>query len=271
MASYKAPVSVIIPCFKSMETILRAINSILNQSVKPFEIILVDDASGDGTLEFIHKIASNINDVSIRVVALAENSGPGVARNAGWKIASGPYIAFLDADDSWHPNKIKLQYQWMIEHPETVMSGHSTMLIKDGGDLPIVTCLPKSKKIGLYDMLWSNRMVTRSVMLKSDLLYRFEGKKVTEDYLLWLQVIADGLPVVKFDAPLAFSFRPEFSPGGYSGQLWKHEKRELAALYFLKHSKKILLLTFVLAYLWSLVKYVRRVAKLKLVTDLKHD
>jgi glycosyltransferase involved in cell wall biosynthesis len=204
-------------------------------------------------------------------MSLIENRGPGIARNAGWNIAINPYVAFLDADDAWHPNKIKLQYQWMSEHPEVVMCGHGSMLLKENDSLPIIGSLPKPQVVGLYGMLWSNKIITRSVMLRRELTYRFEGKAVTEDYLLWLQMVADGLIVVKFNVPLAFSYRAEFSPGGYSGQLWRHEKRELNALAKLKQEYRISIHIYTLANIWSLVKYIRRVMKLIVAQYAKYE
>jgi hypothetical protein len=107
-------------------------------------------------------------------------------------------------------------------------------------------------------MLIANRFPTRSVMLKRELALRFGGKEVTEDYLLWLQVVLAGLPSYRLDSPLAVSFRAEFSPGGYSGQLWRHEKRELAAWRALHRLGSISSGTLLVATFWSLVKYVRR-------------
>jgi hypothetical protein len=96
-------------------------------------------------------------------------------------------------------------------------------------------------------------------MIKRSLNYRFKGKETTEDYLLWLEMVTDGVALYKFDEPMAVSFRPEFSVGGYSGNLWKHELRELNSIKFIYSNKKIPFLTFVIFYIWSYVKYIRRV------------
>jgi hypothetical protein len=107
-------------------------------------------------------------------------------------------------------------------------------------------------------MLVSNRLPTRSVMLRRNLSFRFGGREVTEDYLLWLQIISAGIPAWRLETPLACSFRPEFSLGGYSGQLWTHEKRELSALQALRTSGQLSWLVWVASSSWSLVKFLRR-------------
>ena len=114
----KVPVSVIIPCYRCADTIKRALGSVIAQTLPPEEIILIDDFSNDDgvTLTTLNYLRQMHQKTSIKIVLLDKNSGPGSARNAGWKEASQPYLAFLDADDSWHPKKLEIQYQWMVAH-----------------------------------------------------------------------------------------------------------------------------------------------------------
>ena len=186
-------------------------------------------------------------------------SGPGGARNAGLGCATQPWVAFLDADDAWHPQKIEIQYNWVLKHPETVLCGHTTVVASSEEFLPEICIEPKASTVSFLQMLIANRFPTRSVMMRSDLPFQFGGKEVTEDYLLWLEVVLSGLPAYRLDVPLAISFRPDFSPGGYSGQLWRHEKRELRAWWILRQRRLICLTTWLLATTWSLLKYARRV------------
>ena len=88
---------------------------------------------------------------------------------------------------------------------------------------------------------------------------RFAGRLVAEDLLLWLQLVADGYGCWVLDAPLAFTYRPEFSPGGYSGDLWRHEMRELRAIKAARQERLLPVAGWLLAAGWSLLKYVRRV------------
>ena len=90
--------SIILPCFNSKTTIKKAIFSVINQTFKDWELIIVDDGSTDGTFEDIAPIIGNYKSISY---FKQNNSGPGIARNNGMKIAKGKYICFLDSDDYW--------------------------------------------------------------------------------------------------------------------------------------------------------------------------
>jgi glycosyltransferase involved in cell wall biosynthesis len=219
---------------------------------------MVDDASGDGTLGTLKALAAEYPPGWVRVISLDRNAGPGGARNAGWDQATQPWIAFLDADDAWHPRKIELQLSWLKAHPHAVLCGHGTTVAPSENAFPTIPPTVDGWRVTFVHMLISNRFPTRSVMLRRDLPFRFGGKDVTEDYLLWLEIVLCGHPSYRIEAPLAVSFRVDSSPGGYSGQLWRHEKRELAAWQALRRKSAVSAGTWFLASTWSLIKYVRR-------------
>lgn len=254
-----APVSVIVPCWRAGATIRRAMDSIIGQTVRPAEVLLVDDASGDGTLDVLYELANEYPTGWVRVHSLEHNSGPGGARNAGWDLATQPWVAFLDADDAWHPKKIELQHGWLQSHPDAGLCGHQTSLAFIEGVFPEIPETPNHWRVSFLSMVISNRFPTRSVMLRRDLPFRFGGKDITEDYLLWLELVLAGVSSYRIEAPLAVSFREDYSPGGYSGQLWRHEKRELAAWRVLHKKGSISSATWMTATAWSLVKYFRRI------------
>lgn len=253
------PVSVVVPCWRCQDTIERALDSVLGQTVLPQEVILVDDASADGTLDFLRALAGKYPAGWVKVIGLTTNGGPGLARNAAWDAATAPYLAFLDADDAWHPAKLELQYDWMVQHPDYAMTGHGTELVQAGQDVKLIQQLGEPVIVSLKEMLISCRFPTRSVMLKRELPFRFQGRAYTEDYLMWLQIIAAGHSCARFAVPLAWSYRPEFSEGGYSGQLWVHEKRELNALAWLRKTGGLSWPVWLVSSVWSWIKYVRRV------------
>lgn len=101
----KPTVSVIIPTYNRANLLKRAIESVISQRFEDFELIVVDDASPDNTPE----IVESINDTRIRYIRLKENSGGPVARNTGIKKARGKFIALLDDDDEWLPNRLEVQ------------------------------------------------------------------------------------------------------------------------------------------------------------------
>lgn len=98
-------ISVVIPAFNSERCISRAIESVLSQTFSDYEIIVVDDGSTDGTADIVKKFGDRVRYI------YQQNAGPARARNAGLKIASGQWIAFLDADDEWLPDKLRQQVE----------------------------------------------------------------------------------------------------------------------------------------------------------------
>lgn len=103
-------VSVIIPTYNSCLTLARAVNSVLGQTLLPNKIIVVDDGSTDDTRTILQKMPVQY--------IYQKNQGVSAARNKGWSNATGDYIAFLDADDCWLPNKLMCQVAFMEKHPE---------------------------------------------------------------------------------------------------------------------------------------------------------
>ena len=259
MEDHAAPVSVVIPCFRCAATIARAVASIAQQTRKPAEVILVDDVSGDGTLEILQALARQ-HPGWIKVIALNKNQGAAGARNAGWEAASQPYIAFLDADDAWHPKKIEVQLDCMMRNPEYGLVGHIHVLLdEDRTDWAVPLSSIQVTAVSNFSALLSNPFSTPTVMLKSRLPFRFkEEKRHVEDYLLWLQIILSGVPAAFINAPLAATFKADYGDNGLSAQLWKMELGELDA-YWQIYKEGLVGLPLTLGLLaYSLIKYVRR-------------
>ncbi|MBT8567953.1 glycosyltransferase [Polynucleobacter paneuropaeus] len=264
------PVSVIIPCYRSAQTIKRAIDSVRMQTCLPAQTILIDDASQDGSLELLRQLQQEYPELNIVIEELKVNSGPGLARNRGWELSDQSWLAFLDADDAWHPQKLQIQWEWIGRHPKVALIGAltkeldptgRTYLVGDDTQKLVLPNVNKVHQITFAQMLLANRFYTRTVMLQKNLPYRFADRRYTEDYLLWLEIILAGVDACVIPEELAFSFRPEFSGGGYSAQLWKHEVRELNAWHYLYRKKKIILVVLIIAISWSYIKYLRRVIK----------
>lgn len=107
-------ISIITPSYNSAQYIGRTIDSILQQTYKNWELLIIDDCSKDNSLEVIQSYANQ--DSRIKLICLEKNSGAAVARNTGIEHASGRFIAFLDSDDTWHPEKIEKQVQFMLSN-----------------------------------------------------------------------------------------------------------------------------------------------------------
>ncbi|SCY30619.1 teichuronic acid biosynthesis glycosyltransferase TuaG [Lachnospiraceae bacterium XBB2008] len=110
-------VSIIVPVYRAKEYIANTIGCVRAQTYTDWELILVDDHSGDGTAEEIKRLIGELDDERIRLIECEENHGAAHARNTGLDSARGRYIAFLDADDVWYPDRLKIGMEYMSEHP----------------------------------------------------------------------------------------------------------------------------------------------------------
>lgn len=253
------PVSVVIPCFNCSRTLERALGSVHAQTVRPTEVILVDDASTDSTRETARRFQQQYEKSWVRLITLKENGGPATARNAAWNAATQPYLAFLDADDSWHPKKLEIQWAFMNAHPEVHICAHG-YFETDANRSSGATSVPTGYKIlKRAQLLLTNRLATRTVMLKRSLGYRFApGKRYAEDYLLWLQMACDGKTIALLEAKLAYAYKAAYGDSGLSGSLWRMERGELETYWQLKREGRLGTAAASLLTMWSLAKYCRR-------------
>ena len=114
-------VAVVIPTFNSSVTIERALESVVGQTCLPTEVIVIDNASADDTVARVRTFASKYPRITWVIEVSPTNIGPGAARNRGWNLAKSDLIAFLDSDDSWHPEKLRLQGEIVRMFPESVL------------------------------------------------------------------------------------------------------------------------------------------------------
>ncbi len=255
-----APVSVVVPCYRCQATLERAVSSVVQQTVRPAELILVDDASGDGTWTLIQNIQARHGDW-IKAVALPGNAGAASARNAGWNLATQPYLAFLDADDAWHLRKIEIQYAYMQQHPDVALSGHlCRQLPGNTVNAPAWAVALEGEQVVTWTaLLLRHQFVTPSVMLKREIGFRFfEGARHMEDHRLWLDVAAAHLRTVKLLVELAAVYKPVYGASGLSADMWRMEKAELANYRYFQSLGKLSPIQSVLLQCYSMVKFVRR-------------
>lgn len=258
----KANISVIIPCYQCADTIDRAFESVINQTLPPKEVFLIDDFSSDNgkTVEAIHRIKSKYqNTIKIEIVKLSENSGAANARNIGWELATQPYIALLDADDAWHTRKIEIQYKFMQDHSDVDLCGHDKKLYSTDKSTNWTINEYEYSDISKYSLLVSNPFVTPSVMFKRNIKLRFNAsKRYVDDHLLWLEIAFADCKVVSLKAPLVAIYKPMYGSSGLSSHMWKMEISELDNYRILYKSGKINLLLVTMLTMFSLLKYLRR-------------
>lgn len=155
-------ISVIIPTYNRADTILRSVNSVLNQTYKDIELLIIDDGSTDNTRELIEQI----EDSRIRYIYLGTNSGASNARNVGVSHAKGTWIAFQDSDDSWKPNKLDKQMKYASEHPEYNLIYSSYIAHLTDQDIYFPTePLPSVMEGNMFDVLLLRNVIGAPTML----------------------------------------------------------------------------------------------------------
>jgi len=152
-------ITVIIPTYNRYEFLKRALKSVYAQSRLPKEVIVIDDGSTDNTAKIIQDFP-NIQ------YFYQENSGVSSARNSGVTKASYPWIAFLDSDDEWHEDKLKLQVQFHQNHPNILMSYTDELWVRDS---EVVKIPKKFKKFGgrIFKECLSHCIIAPSAVLIS--------------------------------------------------------------------------------------------------------
>lgn len=258
----RIPVSVVIPCYRCADSIERAVASVAGQTKLPRQLILVEDCSDDDgrTLEALERLRARHADVlDVAVIPLAANAGAGEARNAGWNHASQDYVAFLDADDSWHPEKLEIQHGWMETHSQYALSCHQTARFSGDVGRSYAGDRVTAADVDRHAMLFTNMIPTRSVMLRKRVTHRFPaGVRFAEDYFLWLQILFDGGRCAKIPLPLAFSYKSEFGGSGLSANLTRMHRGVLECYQQLLRQKRISRLLYALAAAFEVIKHARR-------------
>ena len=171
-------VSIIMPNYNSEKYIEATLNSVLAQTYTNWELLFVDDCSSDNSVDLVKKY----NDARIKIMSTGTNGGAATARNIAIKEARGKWIAFLDSDDLWFPEKLSSQLKFMYDNDY----GFSFTNYEDGEK--IVTG-PKS--IGVYKMYQTNWIGCLTVMYDREKvgLIQIEPIRKRNDYALWLKVI----------------------------------------------------------------------------------
>jgi len=261
-AKQRVPVSVVIPCYRAVGTIRRAVESVMAQTALPSELILVEDASADdgATLSSLRTLQSRYEEyMPINIIEHKENQGLACARNTGWEAAQQHYIALLDADDLWHPQKLEIQYAWMHQHSHVAVSGCPYAWLRSHQGVPDLPSRWSAKRIRFGDLLLSNPFNASSVLLRHELPVRFQpSKRYCEDYLLWLLLARAGHEIYLLSLPLAYGYKPAFGHSGLAADLWAMEANELANYITLLWERMLSPRAWALATMWSMAKFLRR-------------
>lgn len=179
-------VSIITPSYNSSQYIRRTIDSIRSQTYQNWELIIIDDCSTDSSREVIQHYVDQ--DSRIKLICLEENSGAAVARNTGIKHAIGRFIAFLDSDDTWHPEKLEKQLHFMLknDYAFTYSQYHQ---VNENGDL--VGELNFPMRINYHKLLKTCIIGCLTAMYDTHKLGKvyFPLIRKRQDFALWLKIL----------------------------------------------------------------------------------
>ena len=188
-------VSIIIPMYNAEKYIGETIESVVAQTYKNYEILIVDDCSTDNSIALVKKLENE--DKRIKVIESKINfGGPAKPRNIGVENSLGEYIAFLDADDLWETNKLEIQLNYMLEYNYNFTSTNTSNIDNKSNNIDkkyrFIRFLKKRRKtFTLCSLIKSSFIATSSVMLKKNIFTKFDENKgfiSVEDLYLWLQL-----------------------------------------------------------------------------------
>lgn len=195
-------VSVIMPAYNSGKYIVDSVETVIKQSFTNWELIIIDDCSTDNTFELLQPYIEKWQN--IRYYRLAKHSGVAAARTAGSSKVKGEYIAFLDSDDLWHPDKLKVQLNCLIKkHADLIYTG--ARCINDKGEL-LDRYFKVPPSVDYSSLLLGNAIICSSVLVKTELIRRFPMQRsdLHEDYICWLSILREGHKAVGINQPFVF-------------------------------------------------------------------
>ncbi len=217
-------ISVVIPTYNRRHWLPETIQSVLQQTFPPHEVIVVDDGSTDGTGEWLQKAFPQVRYL------WQQQAGPSAARNQGARLATGNWLAFLDSDDRWLPKKLERQVAFLQEHPEFQAVHTNEIWIRNGRR---VNPKKRHQKFGgwIYPQCLPLCIISPSSILLSRELWEWSGGfdeslPACEDYDLWLRITAEH-PIGYLEEPLIVKY------GGHADQLsrqWGLDRYRVRAL-----------------------------------------
>ena len=182
-------VSVVIPTYNRAQLVSRGIESVLKQTYRDIEVIVVDDASNDNTTDVINAIG----DQRIRYVKHQVNKGVSESRNTGIKIAKGQLVGFLDSDDEWLPEKLRKQVDRFSQVPDdTGLVYGACLFVDEKTKKPIRVVTPKKRGDVFKDMLMGDFVMSPTPLVKRECFDRaglFDRDfSTSEDWDMWLRI-----------------------------------------------------------------------------------
>ena len=186
-------ISIIIPYYKKREYISETVNSVLNQSYRKFEILIIYDDDNLSDLNYLEKLFQS--EEKIRIIKNSQTIGAGLSRNKGIQNSKGEYIAFIDADDIWKKYKLENQINFMKK--KKIKFSHTTYEIIDKNDRVLGERVSRNfEKVD--DLIKSCDIGLSTVILKKEIINdetKFPNLKTKEDFVLWLKILQRNISI----------------------------------------------------------------------------
>jgi glycosyltransferase involved in cell wall biosynthesis len=267
-------VSVIIPAYNAGGCIGRAIDSVLGQSYSDYEIIVIDDGSTDNTAEVVGQYGHEVRYI------YQKNAGVAVARNAGVATARGCWIAFLDADDEWLPDKLKTQMDLLARNPELRWCGANRFQSDGRRKAPVGSSDIIAQALGTSDVFPSYfaaaaasrcPITPSSMIIRKDVFDKLGGfdmkrKVMDEDLDMWLRIGHYYPQIGYIPEPLSINYLDAPNPKWLGGIRWQRKRgsslRELMVRHLQLAEKE--------GSLRELKPYAAKLLRKSLVTTIYH-
>ncbi|MEC4620509.1 glycosyltransferase family 2 protein [Bacillus paranthracis] len=194
-------ISIIVPTYNASKFIEATVHSILNQTFQDWELIVIDDCSTDNTVRKLDEFRKN--DKRIRVKVLEENSGAAIARNTGINMARGRYIAFLDSDDLWLPQKLEKQLNFMKKNNIAFSFTGYEIITEAGESTGKIVHVPQ--KINYHGLLKNTIIGCLTVMVDTQQIGKFQmpNLRTRQDTATWLSILKRGFEAYGIDEVLS--------------------------------------------------------------------
>lgn len=246
-------VSIITPCYNCRSVIVQTIESVLSQTYKNWELLIIDDCSNDGSYEAIVEFLNQ--DTRIKYFKTDTRSGsPSCPRNIGIIKSQGDYIAFLDSDDIWLPTKLEDQLLFMVDNNyDFVYSDYEKISLDGNRNGRII----RVRKITTYwDLLESCSIPCLTVIVKKRIIDHVKFKNIPkEDYVFWLEILRKG--IIAYNTGIVHALYRESKTSRSSNKL-NMFKKQWYVLRRIEGIKLIPALYFIFTYaIQGIIKYIK--------------
>ena len=191
MENKKTEIDIILPNYNSSEFIEKTIDSVIGQTHKNWNLIIVDDCSDEKTKKILNKYSQNKN---IQIVFLEKNKGAAFCRNHALELSKSEYVAFLDSDDAWLPDKLTKQIIFMKQnHYDFTYTNYTPYKDERSIDMSNQNSIKPKEKYNFESFIKDTSIATSTMMIKGELArkYKFTDTKICEDYFYKCSILKE--------------------------------------------------------------------------------